>query len=58
MPPHEAHRFHRELPDSELVVYDQVGHVPMEEIPVRSARTAEAFLLGGQDEERGAEGEG
>lgn len=40
-----AERFHRELPSSQLVIYDGVGHVPMEEIPERSAADARAFLL-------------
>lgn len=45
IPVEHAERFHRELPDSELVIYDGVGHVPMEEIPQRSAEDAAAFLL-------------
>ena len=40
-----AERFHQDLPDSELIVYPGIGHVPMEEIPRRSAQDAEAFLL-------------
>ncbi len=43
-----AHRFHRELPRSELLIYDGVGHLPMEEVPERSAADARAFLLGGE----------
>ncbi len=41
-----GHRFHADLPRSELVIYPGVGHVPMEEAPARSARDARAFLLG------------
>ncbi len=37
-------RFHAELPDSKLVIYDGVGHVPMEEIPLRTAADALKFL--------------
>ena len=48
-----AERFHRDLPDSELVIYDGVGHVPMEEIPARSADDARAFLLAGAASEPG-----
>lgn len=40
----QAELFQRDLPRSRLVVYDGVGHVPMEEIPRRSARDARAFL--------------
>lgn len=32
------------IPDSELVVYEGIGHVPMEEIPARSAADALDFL--------------
>ena len=39
-----AERFHRDLPRSELKIYDGVGHMAMEEIPARSARDARAFL--------------
>ncbi len=40
-----AHRFHADLPSSELVLYPGIGHVPMEEAPERTARDARAFLL-------------
>ncbi len=40
-----AHRFHADLPDSELILYPGVGHVPQEEAPERSAGDARAFLL-------------
>ncbi len=42
-----AELFHDDLPVSQLIVYDSVGHVPMEEIPTRSARDARSFLVGG-----------
>ena len=40
-----AERFHRDLPGSRLIIYPGVGHVPMEEIPERSARDLRAFIL-------------
>ncbi len=39
-----ARSFDRDLPDSDLVVYDDLGHVPMEEAPNRTANDARAFL--------------
>lgn len=38
-----AEIFHRELPDSELVILDGIGHVPMAEAPGRSAALYDAF---------------
>jgi len=32
------------IPHSELIVYEGVGHVPMEEIPTRTARDLRKFL--------------
>ena len=43
-----AARFHAEVPNSRLVVYDGVGHLPMEEVPERSARDVRDFLAGGE----------
>ena len=43
-----AERFHADLPNSRLIVYDDIGHLPMEEIPQRSARDARDFLMGFQ----------
>ncbi len=40
-----AHRFHEDLPSSELKLYPGVGHVPMEEAPAETANDARAFLL-------------
>lgn len=37
-------RFESALPDSTLIVYDNVGHLPMEEIPERSAGDVLKFL--------------
>ena len=39
-----AYQFDAALPLSTLVVYDDVGHVPMEEIPAQSAADVLAFL--------------
>jgi len=39
-----AHRFHRDLPNDTLVIMPDAGHVPMEELPVESARIVRAFL--------------
>ena len=39
-------RFDALLPNSALVVYENVGHIPMEEVPARSAADVRAFLGG------------
>ncbi|HET6149722.1 MAG TPA: alpha/beta hydrolase [Polyangia bacterium] len=39
-----APRFARDIAGSQLVVYDDLGHIPMEEDPTRTVRDAEAFL--------------
>lgn len=47
-----ADEFDADIPESRLLVYDGIGHLPMEEIPVRSARDAREFLrtpVGGGD---------
>lgn len=36
------------LPNSSMVVYEDAGHVPMEEIPAKSAQDAMAFIAGRQ----------
>jgi pimeloyl-ACP methyl ester carboxylesterase len=41
-----ADLFHQDLPNSRLIVYDDAGHVPMEETPNQSARDATLFLQG------------
>jgi len=45
LPVTDAERFARDIRRSQVVIYEGVGHVPMEEIPGRSAADAEAFLL-------------
>ncbi len=37
--------FHRDLPYSEYVVYEGIGHLPMEEVPVQSSRDADHFFM-------------
>jgi pimeloyl-ACP methyl ester carboxylesterase len=37
-------RLQRAIPGSRLVVYDDAGHVPMEELPAQSLRDVRAFL--------------
>ena len=37
--------FERLLPNAELIIYPNAGHVPMEEIPEQTAADAKAFLL-------------
>jgi pimeloyl-ACP methyl ester carboxylesterase len=44
IPVEDAHRFAADIPGSELIVYEGAGHVPMEEIPERTARDAKTFL--------------
>jgi len=45
LPVADAERFARDLPHSRVIVYEGVGHVPMEEIGSQSAADAKAFLL-------------
>jgi len=39
-----ASRFARDIPGAQLVMYDDLGHIPMEEDPARTVRDVEAFL--------------
>ncbi len=39
-----ADKFRAELPQAEVVIFDKVGHIPMEEIPVQSADTIRRFM--------------
>ena len=43
--PRDAHKFDADILHSELIMYEGVGHVPMEEIPVRTAEDVVEFLL-------------
>ncbi len=41
-------QFRRDLPDVRGITYEGVGHMPMEELPVQTARDARSFLQTGQ----------
>lgn len=45
IPVEHGSRFHQTMPNSRLIVYPDLGHVPMEEAPERTAADAETFLL-------------
>ncbi|MEM6298630.1 MAG: alpha/beta hydrolase, partial [Bacteroidota bacterium] len=40
-------RFHKAIPHNDFIIYDKVGHVPMEEIPLESAKDTLEFLAAG-----------
>lgn len=44
VPPGHGVRFQHDIPGARLIRYDDLGHIPMEEDPVRTARDARAFL--------------
>ncbi len=44
IPPEEADHFHRDIAGSRLVMFDDLGHVPQEEDPVRTAAAVKQFL--------------
>ncbi|MEM6261401.1 MAG: alpha/beta hydrolase [Bacteroidota bacterium] len=44
LPLENAYRFHHALPNSELIIYEGLGHIPMEEDPYLTALDAWAFL--------------
>ena len=44
IPVENAHRFHKDLPNSELVILSNSGHVPMEENPDESLNSLLNFL--------------
>lgn len=46
VPVGDAHEFARAIPNSVVRIYDEVGHLPMEEAPERSAADVRAFLNG------------
>ncbi|HIA05338.1 MAG TPA: alpha/beta hydrolase, partial [Flavobacteriales bacterium] len=43
-----AEAFENDLPRSKKVIYEGVGHIPMEEIPGKSVRDVHKFLLNGK----------
>lgn len=44
IPAQTGRRLHNALPGSALIIYENAGHVPMEEIPDKSVRDARHFL--------------
>ena len=44
IPPDNAERFHREIKQSAVVTYDNLGHIPMEEDPAHTVAAVRAFL--------------
>jgi pimeloyl-ACP methyl ester carboxylesterase len=46
IPPENAQRFHRDIAGSQLVIFDDLGHVPQEEDPPRTVAAVERFLEG------------
>jgi pimeloyl-ACP methyl ester carboxylesterase len=44
IPPENARRFDEDIPNSRLVMFDALGHVPQEEDPVVTAAEVEKFL--------------
>ena len=44
IPVEYAYRFHKRISQSELAVYERVGHIPMEEAPVLTSQELLGFL--------------
>jgi pimeloyl-ACP methyl ester carboxylesterase len=44
IPPDDAHRFHRDIAGSTLVIFDDLGHAPEEEDPTRTVEAVKQFL--------------
>jgi pimeloyl-ACP methyl ester carboxylesterase len=44
IPVEHAYRFRDQIPNSKLIVYPKVGHIPMEEIPQKSLMDLTDFL--------------
>ena len=44
IPVENAERFHRDIDNSTLVIWDDLGHVPHEEDPARTVRALQSFL--------------
>jgi pimeloyl-ACP methyl ester carboxylesterase len=44
IPPENAERFHHDIAGSQLVVFEDLGHVPMEEDPARTVAAVDDFL--------------
>jgi pimeloyl-ACP methyl ester carboxylesterase len=39
-----AWRFENDIKNSNVIIYEGAGHIPMEEIPVKTARDADRFF--------------
>jgi pimeloyl-ACP methyl ester carboxylesterase len=46
VPADHARKFDEDIPNSTLIIYENVGHIPMEEIPAKTAADVRAFLNG------------
>ncbi len=44
VPPEHAYKFHKDIAQSEFIMYNDIGHVPMQEIPSRSVNDFLKFL--------------
>lgn len=44
IPPDQAEQFHHEIAGSRVVIFDDLGHVPQEEDPVRTVASVKEFL--------------
>jgi pimeloyl-ACP methyl ester carboxylesterase len=53
VPVRDAYEFHELIPDSELIVYEDVGHVAMLEVPEQFHADVRAFLSGDRQERLG-----
>ncbi len=49
IPLRNAYKFDSLIPNSELLIYEDAGHVPMEELPERTARDLKKFLQTGDN---------
>jgi len=43
--PEDAYRFQDAIQGSKVIMYPDVGHIPMEEIPVKTAHDIKNFLI-------------
>jgi len=44
IPVDNAYKFERDLPNSQLIIYENVGHIPMDEVGEQSAKDVRQFL--------------
>ena len=45
IPVENAHKFHKDIANAELIIYENVGHLPMDEVGEQSAEDVKKFLL-------------